>query len=86
LRRLRAPTLVLHGKDDPLIPVAAGRHTAASIPGARLRIISGWGHDLPNALLPRLVADIADHCGKADRAAPHEGARRLAGRAADDLP
>lgn len=69
LRRIRAPTLVMHGADDPLIPVAAGRHTAARIPGARLKIIPGWGHDLPDALLPRLVAEIADHCGEAERAA-----------------
>jgi pimeloyl-ACP methyl ester carboxylesterase len=47
LRRIRAPTLVMHGADDPLIPAAAGRRTAANIPGARLKIIPGWGHDLP---------------------------------------
>jgi pimeloyl-ACP methyl ester carboxylesterase len=70
LRRIRAPTLVMHGADDPVIPVAAGRQTAARIPGARLRIIPGWGHDLPDALLPRLVAEIADHCGEAERATP----------------
>lgn len=62
LRRIRAPTLVMHGADDPLIRVAAGRDTAANIPGARLRIIPGWGHDLPTTLLPTLVAEIADHC------------------------
>ncbi len=65
LRRIRAPTLVLHGADDPLIRVAAGRDTAANIPGARLRIIPGWGHDLPTTLLPTLVAEIADHCAAA---------------------
>jgi pimeloyl-ACP methyl ester carboxylesterase len=68
LRRIRAPTLVMHGADDPVIPAAAGRHTAARIPGARLKIIPGWGHDLPDALMPRLVAEIADHCGEAERA------------------
>jgi pimeloyl-ACP methyl ester carboxylesterase len=62
LRRIRAPTLVMHGADDPLIRVAAGRDTAANIPGARLKIIPGWGHDLPTTLLPTLVAEIADHC------------------------
>src|SRR5271163_4806569 len=55
LRRIRAPTLVMHGADDPLIRVAAGRDTAVNIPGARLRIIPGWGHDLPTTLLPTLV-------------------------------
>ena len=65
LRRIRAPTLVMHGADDPLIRVAAGRDTAANIPGARLRIVPGWGHDLPTTLLPTLVAEIADHCAAA---------------------
>ncbi len=65
LRRINAPTLVMHGADDPLIRVAAGRDTAANIPGARLRVIRGWGHDLPATLLPTLVAEIADHCAAA---------------------
>ena len=62
LRRIRAPTLVLHGAEDPFIPPAAGEDTAANIPGARLRIIPGMGHDLPGALLPLLVDEIAEHC------------------------
>jgi len=84
LRRIRAPTLVMHGANDPLIPAAAGRHTAANIPGARLKIIPGWGHDLPDALLPRLVAEIADHCAEAESAVSSGGAHQRAGRAADD--
>jgi pimeloyl-ACP methyl ester carboxylesterase len=83
LRRIRAPTLVLHGANDPLIPAVAGRHTAANIPGARLKIIPGWGHDLPDALLPRLVAEIADHCAEAERGVSSGGAHQRAGRAAD---
>jgi pimeloyl-ACP methyl ester carboxylesterase len=76
LRRIRAPTLIMHGADDPLIPLAAARHTAANIRGARLTIIPGWGHDLPAALIPRLVAEIADHCAEADGVAPREEARQ----------
>jgi len=79
LRRIRAPTLVLHGADDPLIRAAAGRHTAASIPGARLRIISGMGHDLPSALLPDLVAEIAGHCAGAEETAAGKKVRRIGG-------
>jgi pimeloyl-ACP methyl ester carboxylesterase len=75
LRRIRAPTLVMHGADDPLIPAAAGKHTAANIPGARLKIIPGWGHDLPGTLLPRLVEAIADHCAEAEGAASSEEAQ-----------
>src|SRR5271166_3060605 len=69
LRRVRVPTLVLHGSDDPLVPMAGGEDTAANIPGARLRIIPGMGHFLPEALVPLLVDEIAGHCRKAEDAA-----------------
>jgi len=68
LRRVRAPTLVLHGSEDPLVPVAGGKLTAAAIPGARLRIVPGMGHFLPEALVPLLVEEIAAHCRQADDA------------------
>jgi pimeloyl-ACP methyl ester carboxylesterase len=61
LRGLDVPTLVLHGEDDPLIPVAAGHDTAEHIRGARLRTIAGWGHDLPLALIDELAGEIAGH-------------------------
>ena len=41
------PTLVMHGDADPLVPVDGGRATARAIPGARLEIIAGMGHELP---------------------------------------
>lgn len=50
LVELTLPALVIHGTDDPLIPVEAGRDTAASIPGAQLLEISGMGHNIPIAL------------------------------------
>lgn len=56
LRRITAPTTVIHGDADPLVPVEGGRDTAAAIPGAELIILPGMGHDLP---LP-LVDEIAD--------------------------
>lgn len=59
LPRITAPTLVIHGEHDALIPVAAAHDLARRIPGARLEIIPGWGHDLPEALWPRLAAEIA---------------------------
>jgi len=55
LQRLAIPTLVIHGADDALIPPAAGRDTAAAIPGARLEVIAGMGHNIPQALAPRIV-------------------------------
>ena len=66
LQRIRAPTLVIHGTRDPLLPVAAGRDTARHIPGARLLEIEGMGHDLPPALTPRIVDAIARHCRDAE--------------------
>ncbi len=64
LGAVRAPTLVIHGADDPLIPEAGGRDTAASVPGAELLRIEGMGHDLPRALWPRFVDAIAKHAGR----------------------
>ncbi|MGX1198551.1 alpha/beta fold hydrolase [Parvibaculum sp. MBR-TMA-1.3b-4.2] len=51
LKKLNVPAVVLHGKDDPLVPVAGGEDTAASIPGAELRVIPGMGHDFPVSLV-----------------------------------
>jgi pimeloyl-ACP methyl ester carboxylesterase len=54
------PTLVLHGSDDPLIPVERGRALAATIPGARFNVLEGVGHDLPAARLTGIAQSIAD--------------------------
>jgi proline iminopeptidase len=70
LAGITAPTLVLHGTDDPLVPPAAGRDTAASIPGARLEMVEGMGHDFPPALMARLALRIAEHCRAATPIAP----------------
>jgi pimeloyl-ACP methyl ester carboxylesterase len=59
LAAITAPTIVLHGADDPLVPVEGGRDTAASIPGAQLIVIPGMGHDLPPALYPTFVDAIS---------------------------
>jgi len=56
LHRITAPTLVIHGKADPLVPYACGEDTAQRIPGARLIGIEGMGHDLP----PPVVQSITD--------------------------
>ena len=60
---VRAPTLVIHGEDDPLVPVACGRDTAQAIPGAQALFIPGMGHDLPVELYDTLVDAIARHAG-----------------------
>ena len=64
------PTLVVHGEDDPLIPVDAGRHTAQCIPGARLHVIPGMGHDMPEQLIPEMVGVIASHIANASKGDP----------------
>ena len=61
LARITAPTLVIHGQDDPLVPLAAGVDTARHIRGARLEMIPGMGHDFPPALQPRIAQLIAAH-------------------------
>ncbi|TLD44335.1 MAG: Rhodomycin D methylesterase DauP [Accumulibacter sp.] len=50
LATITIPALVLHGADDPLIPLACGEDVAAHIPGAELRVIEGMAHDFPLAL------------------------------------
>ncbi len=59
LRHVRVPTLVVHGSADPLLPPVGGRATARAIPGARLRIIDGMGHDLPKEVWPILAEEVS---------------------------
>lgn len=61
LSTITVPSLVIHGAADPLVPPACGEDTASRIPGARLEIIEGMGHDLPPQLLERLTALIDAH-------------------------
>ena len=65
LASIRAPTLVIHGAADPLVPIANGQDVARRVPGARMEIIEEMAHDLPPSQVPRLVALIADHAAQA---------------------
>jgi pimeloyl-ACP methyl ester carboxylesterase len=69
LADVKAPTLVIHGGNDPLIRPAGGRATAAAVPGSRLRMIDGMGHDLPPALWPTFVDEIASNAQRASEPA-----------------
>jgi pimeloyl-ACP methyl ester carboxylesterase len=60
LKTLRCPAMVLHGADDPIIPVEAGKDTAASIPGCQLVIVPGMAHDFTKAILPVYLEHIGD--------------------------
>ena len=70
LRNVRAPTLVMHGELDPLVPIAAGRATAALIPGARFVPIPKMGHFLPVEVWGTLVDAIATHTSGDTAAVP----------------
>jgi proline iminopeptidase len=61
LQGITAPTLVIHGADDPLVPLAGGIDTHEAIPGSRLAVFEGMGHDLPEALWDEIVAQISEH-------------------------
>ncbi|MCK8676945.1 alpha/beta fold hydrolase [Streptomyces lichenis] len=61
LASVTAPTLVLHGTEDPMFPPAHAEATAAAIPGARLVMVEGMGHTLPRVLDARLADEILRH-------------------------
>ncbi len=66
LASVTAPTLILHGEDDPLVKVEGGRATAEAIRGARIKTYPGWGHDLPTEMVDPLADEIAAHVKAAD--------------------
>ncbi len=74
VRTIAVPTLVLHGEDDALLPPAHGEHTAELIDGAGFVVYPGMGHDLPAAVVPALVADMAKHFAPLTPVAPREEA------------
>jgi pimeloyl-ACP methyl ester carboxylesterase len=61
LRRITAPTLVIHGNKDKLINISGGRATARAIDGAKLLVIDGMGHDLPEAFWPQIRDAIVEN-------------------------
>jgi pimeloyl-ACP methyl ester carboxylesterase len=67
LRKLELPALVIHGKNDVLVNPSGGRATAKAIPGAKLRMIEGMGHDLPRALWPTFADEIAANAERAPK-------------------
>jgi pimeloyl-ACP methyl ester carboxylesterase len=68
LGEIKAPTLVIHGTVDKMIRPSGGRATAKAIPGARLQMIEGMGHDLPRGAWPLLLDAISEHARAADGA------------------
>jgi pimeloyl-ACP methyl ester carboxylesterase len=70
LGRITVPTLVLHGLHDPLVAASGGLAVARAIPGARFAGFSGMGHDLPRALWPEFVSQIAALAALGDQDRP----------------
>ena len=94
LRKVLAPTLVVHGTVDPLVRPSGGRATARAITGAKLMRVEGMGHDLPRAVWPRLIDAIAENAvragGRPDRHPPLLASRSplpgLSGQAPRSVP
>jgi len=61
LRGVKAPTLVIHGDEDPLVPLAEGEEVARLIPGARSLWVPGMGHELPPWTWEYLIPAIVEH-------------------------
>src|SRR3954447_12520502 len=68
LGRIEAPTLVIHGTVDKMIRPSGGKATAKAIPGARLMMIDGMGHDLPRGVWPQIIDAVSEHARAADGA------------------
>lgn len=70
LARIKAPTRIVHGIADPLVPLACGQQLAKCIAGAQTVFIPGMGHDLPDALLERFAQAIAENAARAIASPP----------------
>jgi pimeloyl-ACP methyl ester carboxylesterase len=68
LGRIKAPTLVIHGTVDKMVRPSGGKATAKAIPGARLMMIDGMGHDLPRGVWPQIIDAVSVHARAADGA------------------
>lgn len=60
LGSVTVPTLVIHGDADPLVPIAGGFDTAEAVPGARMLVIEGMGHELPESAWPRMIDAVVE--------------------------
>lgn len=71
LRRITAPTLVIHGDRDPLVAPSGGDATVKAIRGARHIVIPGMGHHIPRALVETITGTIAQHAHSIDAGGQH---------------
>lgn len=64
LRSVEAPTVVIHGDVDPLVTPTGGEATAAAIPGARLVMVHGMGHDIPDGAWAQIIDAIVENADR----------------------
>ena len=65
LGRIHVPTLIIHGKNDPLIPPRRSEQLHRGIAGSKLMLLDGMGHNLPQRLIPQITAAIIENCARA---------------------
>jgi pimeloyl-ACP methyl ester carboxylesterase len=63
---ISAPTLVIHGADDGLVPPEHGEHTASLIKGSTFRLFAGMAHDMPEDIIPLLVTEMTAHMNRVE--------------------
>ena len=64
LKTIHVPAVVIHGSEDPVVAIEAGKNVADNIPGAKFELIKGMGHDLPSPLIDKLVDIIANNASR----------------------
>ena len=86
LRRISAPTVVIHGTRDRMVRPSGGRETAKAISGARLVEIEGMGHDLPPGVWGRIIDAVVSNIARADASSRTPPPRSLRRRGPHDQP
>ena len=81
MKKIKAPTLVIHGSHDPVIPVTAGMDTAKQIRKSKLKVIEGMGHNFPPALMEKMTNWIAKHVKKAEKKRLEKNVKRVRSKA-----
>ncbi|AOT06908.1 alpha/beta fold hydrolase [Pseudoalteromonas luteoviolacea] len=66
MAKVKAPTLVIHGESDPIIPSQEGVKTAQQIRKSKLKIVPGMGHNIPPELAPKMIKWITKHVRKSE--------------------
>lgn len=63
-KEIKVPALIIHGTEDPVLPVQHGEALAKSIPGAKLILLEGIGHEIPYHEWDTIISAVTEHTGK----------------------